>query len=772
MDGRKLTLLSFILIVTITQACAQKKSYIVYLGHHPHGSDATIEDHERAKTSHYNLLASYLGSDEQARDAIFYSYTNHINGFAASMEEKEAKELAKHPDVLSVFPNKIYKLHTTRSWSFMDMMNNMPTHRGSNKADLGRNVIIATLDTGVWPESKSFSEEGMGPIPSKWRGSCEDKTKNKVHCNRKLIGAKYFYKGILAISPNENVTDSARDDLGHGTHTLSTAAGSFVPSANFFGYANGTAHGGAPDAHVAAYKVCWAAGCSNADILAAFDTALHDNVDILSLSLGSGPSFSGGTDFLNDAIALGSLHAVSRGATVVCSAGNQGPGDMSINNAAPWIVTVAASTIDRDYPSFLKLGDHHIIKASSQESESLPQNKLYPFISGSDAAAPGLVNVTQAKLCNTSSLDPEKVKGKIVVCMRDLEIARVQKGMTVKDAGGAGMVLVNNEYWGDLIIADPHVLPATMITYNDSFTLFSYLKDTKNPKGNISPKDTRIGDQQAPAMAEFSSRGPSYVTPQVLKPDVTAPGVNILAAFTELVSPTGLDDDKRRTPYAFLSGTSMSCPHVSGVAGLLKAAHPDWSAAAIKSAIMTTARTKDNKHMPMRDLATGNEATPFAYGNGHVRPNRASDPGLVYDTKFEDYLKFLCTLGFNSTYLRGFTHDKHFDCPSKPMMLENLNYPSISVGTLNTTIVVTRTLKNVGPAGTYHVRVDAPPRVEVVVKPKVLVFPKVGEEKEYSITMTSRIKDKSQEGYKFGRLMWTDGKHHVRSAIVVNVASS
>lgn len=174
--------------------------------------------------------------------------------------------------------------------------------------------------------------------------------------------------------------------------------------------------------------------------------------------------------------------------------------------------------------------------------------------------------------------------------------------------------------------------------------------------------------------------------------------------------------------------------------------------------------------MPMRDLSTGGEANAFAYGNGHIRPTRASDPGLVYDATVEDYLKFLCTLGFNSTYLRSFTK-KHFECPSEPMKLEDLNYPSISVGALNKTIVVTRTLKNVGPPGTYKVRVDAPPRVDVAVKPHVLTFSKVGEEKTYTIAMMSRIKEKKEQGIKFGRLLWSDGRHHVRSAIVVNVVA-
>lgn len=182
-----------------------------------------------------------------------------------------------------------------------------------------------------------------------------------VH-DRKLIGARYFNKGILASKPHLNLMNTARDTDGHGSHTLSTAAGWYVPGANSFGYANGTARGGAPGAHVAVYKVCWDVGCSFADVLAGFDAAIYDNVDVISVSLGAGPEFSGGTAFLDNTIMLGSLHAVAKGITVVCSAGNDGPGNRTVGNVAPWMITVAASTVDRDFPSSLTLGNQQIIK--------------------------------------------------------------------------------------------------------------------------------------------------------------------------------------------------------------------------------------------------------------------------------------------------------------------------------------------------------------------------------------------------------------------------
>lgn len=180
--------------------------------------------------------------------------------------------------------------------------------------------------------------------------------------DRKLIGARYFNKGILASYPRLKLVNTTRDTDGHGSHTLSTAAGGYVPGANSFGYANGTARGGAPGAHVAVYKVCWDVGCSYADVLAGFDAAIYDNVDVISVSLGGGPEFSGGTEFLDNSIMLGSLHAVAKGITVVCSAGNDGPDYLTVGNVAPWMITVAASTVDRDFPSSLTLGNQKIIK--------------------------------------------------------------------------------------------------------------------------------------------------------------------------------------------------------------------------------------------------------------------------------------------------------------------------------------------------------------------------------------------------------------------------
>ncbi|KAI5660659.1 hypothetical protein M9H77_19982 [Catharanthus roseus] len=240
-------------------------------------------------------------------------------------------------------------------------------------------------------------------------------------------------------------------------------------------------------------------------------------------------------------------------------------------------------------------------------------------------------------------------------------------------------------------------------------------------------------------------------------------GVSILAAYSEVVSPTGLDFDKRRLQWALLSGTSMSCPHISGIARLLKSAHPNWSPAAIRSAIMTSARTRDNTRHSMRD-ETYKRTDPLAYGAGHIRPNRATDPALVYDLTINDHLNFLCAIGYNQTSIQPFA-DKTYKC-TKSSSVHNFNYPSIAVGSLEAKITVTRRLKNVGNPGTYYARLRQPESVLVSVKINILTFKKIGEEKSFELTL---IKNgmANQTSYAFGELLWQDGHHFVRSPIVV-----
>ena len=252
---------------------------------------------------------------------------------------------------------------------------------------------------------------------------------------------------------------------------------------------------------------------------------------------------------------------------------------------------------------------------------------------------------------------------------------------------------------------------------------------------------------EAPLVASFSSRGPALAgAGDLLKPDIMAPGVDILAA----VAPPG----NAGRSFDFYSGTSMASPHIAGIAALIKSAHPDWSPMMIKSAIMTTAATETNMGNPI----PGN---PFGYGAGQVVPNSAHDPGLVYDAGFLDWLAFLCgtTNGVSSATCdilasMGFSFD-----PS------DLNYPSIAIGELAGVQTVVRTVTNVGPAGTYNVSVDAPAGVDVAVNPATLALA-TGESASYEVTLTSNGAAVLNQ-YTFGSLTWSHGPHHVTSPIAV-----
>ncbi|KAG6748806.1 hypothetical protein POTOM_048742 [Populus tomentosa] len=502
-----LCLLPFFFLTLVQRPTfASIKPYVVYFGGHSHGPKPSSLDANLAKDSHYEFLGSFLGSREFAEDAIFYSYTRHINGFAATLEDEVAAEIAsekplllllclfpcfvsfvitelsslsnaEHPRVVSVFLNQGRKQHTTHSWSFLGLEKDgvVPSSSIWKKARFGEDTIIGNLDTG----------------------------------------ARYFNKGYASIVGHLNSSfDTPRDEEGHGSHTLSTAGGSFVAGASVFYMGNGTAKGGSPKARVAAYKVCYppvdGEECFDADILAAFDAAISDGVDVLSVSLGGNP-----TAFFNDSVAIGSFHAVKNGIVVICSAGNSGPVDGTVSNVAPWEITVGASTMDREFPSYVVLGNKISFKGESLSAKALPRNKFFPLMSAADARATN-ASVENALLCKDGSLDPEKAKGKILVCLRGI-YARVDKGQQAALAGAVGMVLANNKDAGNEILADPHVLPVSHINYTSGVAIFKYINSTEYPVAYITHPVTRIGTKPAPVVAAFSSKGPNTVTPEILK---------------------------------------------------------------------------------------------------------------------------------------------------------------------------------------------------------------------------------------------------------------
>lgn len=716
-----------------------------------------------------STLASVRGLQPQdlveVQHGPIYSYGTVFHGFAARLTPAQAQALQSMQGVLSVVEDGVLHLQTTRTPEFMGLSRMSGLWPASNYGD---QVIIGLLDSGIWPERASFDDKMIGPIPARWKGECEVTPDfNTSLCNRKLIGARSFYKGYeAAVGPiNETLEyKSARDNEGHGTHTASTAAGNFVDNASLLGSASGTARGMAPHARIAAYKVCWIGGCLNSDILAAFEQAIIDGVDIMSLSVG-GSSLP----YSLDPIAIGSFGAMEKGILVSASAGNSGPSPASLGNVSPWILTVGASTLDRNFPATVKLSNNaSYTGASLYDGDALGQ---LPLIYAGNAGLPG-ANAS-VSLCLSGLLDPAHVKGKIVVCDRGIN-ARTAKGIVVQKAGGAGMILVNAIVNGEELIADSHVLPAVLVGHKAGAAIKDYISNTQMPTTSIDFMGSIIDVKPAPVMAAFSSRGPNTVTPEILKPDVTAPGVNILAAWTSKVGPTEQLEDQRIVEFNIMSGTSMSCPHVSGLAALLKGAHPEWSPAAIKSALMTTAFNLDNTGKILMDGADYTMSTPFAFGSGHVNPGGALDPGLVYDLHAQDYLNFLCSLNISSESLMLFTKGD-YNCTDGNLDPSNLNYPSFSFvyyqgGNTSTYMSkVTRTATNVGLGNsTYTVSVSPPPGVSVKVEPTTLSFTRLNEQKSYTVTCETGAKDlfPGDSDSRFGSIIWSDATHEVRSPIV------
>ncbi|KAL0344776.1 UNVERIFIED_CONTAM: Subtilisin-like protease SBT4.15 [Sesamum radiatum] len=451
------------------------------------------------------------------------------------------------------------------------------------------NIIVALVDTGIWVESPSFNDMGYGPPPPKWKGKC-DQGGNFTGCNNKVIGAQYFN---LAHSVQPYETTPVDTD-GHGTHTASTAAGVFVEKASLYGIAEGTAR----------------------------------------VSIG-GASRS----FTQDPIAIGSFHASRKGILTVCAAGNEGPYEATVQNAAPWIMTVAASTIDRQFHADVKLGNGEKISGIAVNTFA-PVKGFYPLTNGAQSKNFSGDLYGNASACDYGSLRQDKVKGKIVYCQGD-------GGDTViRNLGGAGTIMSSND---NLDTAFATIAIGTYISVEDGKKIDKYINSTRSAQAVV--YKTRTVEAPAPAVASFSSRGPSRLSPNILKPDISAPGVNILAAYSKFTTVTGEAGDNRVVKFNVESGTSMACPHVAGAAAYIKSFHPRWSPAAIKSALMTTST-------PMKIKPVEAE---LASGSGQINPRAAVHPGLVYDIGTDSYVSFLCKQGYNSNDIALITGSENYN---------------------------------------------------------------------------------------------------------------
>ncbi|KAI3914369.1 hypothetical protein MKW98_014976 [Papaver atlanticum] len=735
----------------------QPQTYIVHVSKLDKPSIFT--SHLDWYTSALQSLPPHLSLSSHPREVIMYTYNHASHGFAARLAPSQVTYLRSFPGILSILPQRIHQLQTTRTPIFLGLNENSGLWPESEYAS---DIIIGVLDSGIWPESQSFNDSGLSNfVPKKWKGICETAPDfPNTSCNKKIIGARIYYKGFEAEYKHKlnETTDpkSPRDTNGHGTHTASTAAGSVVKNVSFYGYGVGDANGMATKARIAIYKVCWSEGCGDADIIAAMDQAVADGVDVISMSLGPDNQT---VPYDKDSLSIAAFGAVQKGVLVSASAGNSGPGPSTGENVAPWFLTVGASTIDREFPCNVILGDGRIFTGVSLYSgKSLEKVQL---VSSSDIGS---------QFCKDGELNSTQAAGKIVVCDPGDIVAQ---GNAVKISGGVGLISSEWENNGDGVDAESPMIPGAKVTFSTAGAIIEYINKEQNPVASLVFRGTVIRSSPAPKVASFSSRGPNHLTPEILKPDVIAPGVNILAAWTGAAGPSDLEVDKRRVAFNIMSGTSMACPHVSGLAAMLRHAHRKWSPAAIKSALMTTAYNSDKAGKPITDLATGKVSTPFQHGAGHVDPNKALNPGLVYDIQPSDYVAFLCSIGYNQTQMSLFIKDRKVDCSLNKLAAGpgDLNYPSFSVvfKSSNDSVKYKRVLTYVGKLGfaLYRVKVNSPPFVKITVTPNLLLFTTLSLKSSYEVTFTSLELNTTK--MEFGSIEWTDTNsvHVVRSPVAL-----
>ncbi|WP_250004998.1 S8 family peptidase [Actinoplanes sp. M2I2] len=662
-----------------------------------------------------------------------YEYDVAFNGYAAQMSAGAADALRRSPDVLAVSKSTVHKADTVSTPEMLGLTGRSGVWQrqfgGPSKAGLG--VIVGVIDTGIWPENPAFAalpspRPDQRTIDAKWRGTCQQgegaDPARRVTCNNKLIGARYYTQGALD-ETNPEEFRSPRDYNGHGSHTAGTAVGNNGVTATVDGRDVGDASGMAPAARLAVYKALWDQGSGSGsgttvDLVAAINDAVADGVDVINYSI------SGSASSFVDPVELAFLNAANAGVFVAASAGNSGPAASTVAHNSPWITTVAASTHDRGYEKSVTLGNGATYEGMGQ-GPAVPSSPLIDSVQAGLAGAPA----TEVQLCYSGRLDPAKVTGKIVLCLRGGN-GRTDKSLAVRQAGGVGMILYNNP--DNSVNADYHFVPTVHVNSAAGLAIKAYAATAGATAALSASTQIKV---RAPEMAAFSSRGPALAgNGDLLKPDITAPGVDVVA-------PVAPPNNNNRTWDAY-SGTSMSSPHIAGLAALMISENPGWAPMWVKSAMMTTAGQTDNTGQPIQ--RAGAAATPLDFGAGHVRPAPAYRPGLVYDSSYPDWIRFICGTGNTGSACDQYGSKDPSD----------LNYPSIAVGDLAGRQVVTRTVKNVSKLpGIYEAKIQAPAGTTVTVSPKrFVVLP--GKSVSYKVTVTRTDAPVGQ--WSFGSLTWVN----------------
>lgn len=725
------------------------------------GEKVDVESEESQGYSDYlttkqNKAVRSVGA---STEDVIYRYDTALNGVAVNLTGQQAAAMRKAPDVISVWEREVLTLDTVTTPDYLGMTgdNGVWQQQFGGADQAGEGMVVGIIDTGIVPENPSFAALPDAEIPVDWRGECEngedpDESAN-ITCNNKLIGARSYNEDVEV---DESDFLSPRDYDGHGSHTAGTAAGNNGVPMSINGVDVGEGSGMAPAAHVAAYKVFWQNGdgesrTSTVDLVAAIDGAVADGVDVINYSIGTGS----GDTFVVTPVDVAFLFAADAGVFVSASAGNSGVdvGESSVDHVEPWLSTVAAGTHDRNVNKELTLGDDSTFEGVGVGPGVGPA----PLVYAADIPASG-ATAKEAQEChldidpdadgNQLAIESAGAEGNIVICDRGT-IARVDKSAAVDEAGGVGMVLANTNP-ADSLNGDFHSVPTVHLNSTNGDAVKAYEASNAEPTATIGePNDEAV---VAPEVAGFSSYGPELVgSGDLLKPDIMAPGVDVIAA----VAPPG-NDGKDFDSY---SGTSMAAPHIAGLAALMMQQYPGWGPAAVKSAMMTTARTTNTEGGQIQ--RGGGDATALDYGSGEVVPGSAYNPGLVYDADFDDWFDYACAVDQLQLILQDPTR-----CDDVETDPSDLNYPTIAIGDLAGSQTVTRTVTNVSDTDATYTSAgsQAPEGIGMVITPATITVPAGGEVSfEVAFTQVNAPLD----AYAFGALEWEGADATVTSQIAV-----
>ncbi|XP_020519220.1 subtilisin-like protease SBT2.4 isoform X1 [Amborella trichopoda] len=758
--------------------------------------------------SHDQFLMNNLESGSYKK---LYSFHHLVNAFALHTTPSQVEKINKAKGVRLIEKDRCMKLMTTYTPQFLGLPTGPWSKGGKSRA--GEGVVIGIVDTGIYPFHRSFTNHPFDPYCSdlpRFTGTCDTGPFFPIgSCNGKIVSARFFSAGALAVMPLNASRDylSPFDASGHGSHVAAVAAGNSDVPVIVDGFNYGSASGMAPRARIAVYKAIYPDVGTLVDVVAAIDQAVSDGVDVMTLSIGPDETPQDTLTFLS-VLDIILLLAQRAGVFVVQAAGNKGPSPSTLVSFSPWIMTVAASSTDRTYSATLVLGNGLQLQgvglselAGFNISISPPWNMFiklplifghptgptlgngflkYRLVFAKDAAK--VNNSTLADECQEpKALQEGLVRGSIVVCNFSSGFYRRTSTLdailaTTKSLGAMGFVFAANPTYGDFV-AEPITfsIPGIMIPSVSSVeALMQYYaeKTVRNEKGVVlnygaqasivEGRRAKYGDE-APVVSSFSSRGPDIIDAHlsladVLKPDILAPGHQVWSAW----SPTSaIGSILTGYNFALLSGTSMACPHVAGIAALLKHSYPSWSPSMIASAMITTASKNDNKGKPIMAAQSpfANEyqpATPFDFGGGLINAAAALHPGLVVNSGFEDYISFLCSLpNVNQETVRTATGRA---CNNSKRFPSDLNIPSITISALVGNITVQRTFKNVeNRTETYLCSVLPPEGVEIRVFPTSFTI-------DTQLTQDLKMELKATkllDAFSFGEILLTGSLDHI-----------